>query len=59
MAPRPRINLKNCGKVLALSEEGSTQRAITIQVGYSQKSASDILKKQRDTGTVKDKKICN
>ena len=57
MALRPRISLENRGKVLALSEEGYTQREIAIQVGSSQKNVSDILKKQRDTGTVRDKKI--
>ena len=57
MAPKPRISLENCAKALALSEEGYTQREIAIRVGCSQKSVSDILKKQQDTGTVRDKKI--
>ena len=35
MAPRPRISLENRGKVLALSEEGYSQREIADRVGCS------------------------
>ena len=43
--------------MLALSEEGYTQREIAARVGCSQGSVSDILKKQRLTGSVKDAQI--
>ena len=50
----PRLGLK---KVVALSEEGYSQRQIATRVGCSQKSVSLILKKLRETGSVKDEKI--
>ena len=43
--------------MLALSEEGYTQREIAARVGCSQGSVSDILKKQRLTGSVNDAQI--
>ena len=50
MGPKPGISLENCGKMLALSEEGDSQREIAVRaVGCSQRSVSDILKKQRLT----------
>ena len=54
---KPRISLENRGKVLALSEEGYSQEEVAHRVGYSQRSVSDILKKQRLTGCVRDRKI--
>ena len=57
MGPKPRISLENRGKVLALSEEGYSQREIARRVGCCQRSVSDILKKQHLTGSVKDRKI--
>ena len=50
MGPKPRISYENRGKVLALSEEGCSQREITVRaVGCSQRSVSDTSKKQRLT----------
>ena len=50
MDPKPRISLENGGKVLALSKEGYSHREIAVRaVGSSQRSLSDILKKQRLT----------
>ena len=57
MGPKPRINLENRGKLLALSQEGYTQREIAARVGCSEGSVSDILKKQRLTGSVNDAQI--
>ena len=57
MGRKPRISLESRGKVLALSEEGYSQREIAHLVGCSQRSVSDILKKQRLTGCVRDRKI--
>ena len=54
MGRKPRISLENRGKVLALSEEGYSQRAVARRVGCSQRSVSDILRKQRLTGCVRD-----
>ena len=45
MGPKPRISLEDKGKVLALSEEGYTQREIAARVGCTQSSVSEILKK--------------
>ena len=56
MGPKPRINLENRGKVLALSEEGYSQRRIAARIGCSRKSISEILKMHRITGSVKDRK---
>ena len=53
----PRLGLEKCGKVVALSEEGYSQRQIAARVGCSQKNVSRILKKLRETGSVQDKKI--
>ena len=50
MDSKPRISLENRGKVLALSKKGHSQREIAVPtVGCSQRSFSDILKKQRLT----------
>ena len=50
MGPKPRISLENRGKVLALLEESYSQREIAVRaVGCSQRSVSDILKKERLT----------
>ena len=57
MGRKPRISLESRGKVLALSEEGYSQREVAHRVGCSQRSVSDILKKQRPTGCVRDRKI--
>ena len=57
MGQKPRISLESRGKVLALSEEGYSQREVAHRVGCSQRSVSDILKKQRLTGCVRDRKI--
>ena len=57
MGPKRRISLEDRGKVLALSEEGYTQREIAARVGCTQSSVSEILKKKRLTGSVKDAKI--
>ena len=57
MGRKPTISLENRGKVLALSEEGYSQRAVARRVGCSQRSVSDILKKQRLTGCVRDRRI--
>ena len=57
MGPKPRISLEDKGKVLALSEEGYTQREIAARAGCTQSSVSEILKKKRLTGSVKDAKI--
>ena len=57
MGRKPRISLENRGKVLVLSEEGCSQRTIPARVSCSQKSISEILKKHRITGSVKDRKI--
>ena len=43
--------------VLALSEEGYSQREVPLRVGCCQRSVSDILKKKRLTGGVRDRKI--
>ena len=51
------ISLENRGKLLALSEEGYTQREIAARVGCSGGSVSDMLKKQRLTGSVNDAQI--
>ena len=57
MEPKPRISLEDMGKVLALSEEGYSQRVIAVCVGCSQRSVCDILeKKKKLTGSVKDLK---
>ena len=50
MGPKPRINLEDRGKVVVLSEEGYSQREIAARVGCSQKSVTEILRKQRLTG---------
>ena len=47
----------NRGKVLALSEEGYSQREVARRVGCCQRSISDILKKEPLTGGVRDRKI--
>ena len=57
MGPKPRINLETRGKVVVLSEEGYSQRQIATRLSCSQKTVSLILKKQRETGSVKDKNI--
>ena len=57
MGPKPRISLEDKGKVLALSEEGYTQREIAARVDCTQSSVSEILKKKILTGSVKDAKI--
>ena len=57
MGRKPRISLENRGKVLALSEEGYSQREVARRVGCCQRSVSDILKKERLTGGVRDRKI--
>ena len=50
MGPKPKMSLENRRKVLALSEESYSQREIAVRaVGCSQRSVSDILKKQRPT----------
>ena len=46
MGPKPRISLEDNEKVLALSEEGYSQRVIAVHVGGSQRSVCDILKKR-------------
>ena len=51
------ISLENRGKLLALSQEGYTQREIAARVGCSEGSVSDMLKKQRLTGSVNDAQI--
>ena len=56
MGPKPRISLEDKGKVLALSEEGYTQREIAARVGCTQSSVSEILMKIL-TWSVKDAKI--
>ena len=57
MAPKPRITLEDRGKIVALSEEGYTQRVIAAHVGCTQASVSGILKKKMGYGNVKDAKI--
>ena len=57
MGPKPRIPLEDRGKVVALSEEGYSQREIAARVGCSQRSVSGILKKHEETGSVRDKRI--
>ena len=57
MGRKPRISLENRGKVLALSEKGYSQREVARRVGCCQRSVSDILKKERLTGGVRDRKI--
>ena len=57
MGRKLRISLENRGKVLALSEEGYSQREVARRVGCCQRSVSDILKKERLTGGVRDRKI--
>ena len=44
----PRISLEEHGRVVALSEEGYSQRAIATRVGCSQKSVFD-----KKTGSVR------
>ena len=57
MGPKRRISLEDRGKVLALSEEGYTQREIAACVGCTQSRVSEILKKKRLAGSVKDANI--
>ena len=57
MGRKPRISLENRGKVLALSEEGYSQREVARRAGCCERSVSDILKKERLTGGVRDRKI--
>ena len=57
MAPKPRITLEDRGKIVALSEEGYTQRVIAARVGCTQASVSGIFKKKMVYGNVKDVKI--
>ena len=57
MAPKPRITLEDRGKIVALSEEGYTQRVIAARVGCTQARVSGILKKKMVYGNVKDAKI--
>ena len=57
MGRKPRISLENRGKVFALSEEGYSQRAVARRFGCSQRTVSDILRKQRLTGCVRDHEI--
>ena len=57
MGRKPRISLENRGKVLVLSEKVYSQREVARRVGCCQRSVSDILKKARLTGGVRDRKI--
>ena len=45
MDQKKRISLEDRRKVLALSEEGYTQREIAARVGCTQSSVSEIVKK--------------
>ena len=38
MSPKPRISLEGRGKLVALAEEGYSQREIAARVGCSQRS---------------------
>ena len=53
----PRISLESRGKIIALAEEGYSQRVIADRVCCSQKSVSLILKKKKECGSVDDRKI--
>ena len=57
MPPKPRISLETRGKIVVLSEEGYSSRQIAARLGYSRKSISLILQKQRLTGSVVDRQI--
>lgn len=57
MALKPRITLEKRGKIVVLAEEGYSQRQIATRIGCSQRSVSGILKKHKDGGCIRDKKI--
>ena len=55
MPPKPRMSLETRGKIVVLSEEGYSSRQIAARLGWSRKSVSLILQKQRLTGSVADR----
>ena len=58
MGSKPRISLEDLGNVLAMSEEGYSQREIAVRAGCSQRTVCDVLKeKKRIIGSVQDLKI--
>ena len=57
MGLNPRISLENRAKMVVLAEEGYSQTAISLKVGCCRGSVYLILKKFRETGGVKDRKI--
>ena len=54
---KPRISIEDRGRILAFQEMGLTYRTIAIRVGGSVGSVHYVLKKKKETGTVKDKPI--
>ena len=51
-----KISLIERQKVIVLHEEGYSQRQISSKPGYSKTAVTEIIKKFRETGSLKDKK---
>ena len=56
MPPKQRIALEKRGMIIALHQEGLSQRVISQRVRCSQSSVHYIIKKERECGSVRDKK---
>ena len=51
-----KISLIERQKVILLHEEGYSQRHISSKTGYSKTAVTEIIKKFRETGSLKDRK---